>query len=345
MSKSATTTEETDSSSDGFIAQLWGRAVDIDSNRYQIAFLVLSLLVLLTAPIWGYTLLFTLALANIYAIFAMSWDIISGHTGYISFGHSFLSGFAAYTTALLLYNVDPNMSIYITFPLSVVVALVAGMVFALPALRLRGPYFSLLTFVSVLIASKLVYILSAYTNGELGIAGVPVLSYDTVEVYYLTLFPAIAIGGVLLFVSQSNVGRVFHAIKDNEQAVEAAGLDTTAFKLWAFTLSAIPMGIGGALLAHYYGNVAPATVLSIDHSIEMIAMAAIGGMGTILGPFGGAYVFIILKDSLYRALFGPSGRWIALWVTVLILLVSVSDGVFQRIWTFLGNIGDGGDEQ
>lgn len=341
MSNQATTTEETDSSSETIIAQLWSWTAS--SNRYQLAVLVLSLLALLTAPLWGDTILFTLALANIYAIFAMSWDIISGHTDYISFGHSFLSGFAAYTTALLLYNVDPNMSIYITFPLSVVVALAAGMVFALPSLRLRGPYFSLLTFVAVLIASKLVYILSEYTNGELGIAGVPVLSYSTVEVYYLTLLPALLIGAVLLFVSQSNVGRVFHAIGDNEHAVEAAGLDTTKFKLWAFTLSAIPMGIGGALLAHYYGNVAPATTLAVDHSIEMIAMAAIGGMGTILGPFGGAYVFIFLKDSLYRTLFGPSGRWLALWITVLVLLVWASDGVFYRIWTFLGKLG--GDER
>lgn len=317
---------------------------DVDANRYQLGFLVAAFVGLLTVPFWGTQFVYVLAFANIWVIFAASWDIISGHTGYISFGHSFISGLAAYTTALLIFNVDQNMTIYVTFPLSVLVALLAGLFFALPSLRLRGPYFSLLTFVSVLIAFKMVYVFSAYTNGEMGIGGISVLSYNNTELYYLTLIPALLIVAVLLFVSRSNVGTVLLAIRENEPAVSAAGLDTTKFKLWGFVLSAIPMGIGGAMLAHFYGNVEPIGVLIVDRSIEMIAMAAVGGMGTILGPFGGAYLLVFLRDSLFRIFLGPNARWVALWLTVLILLVYAPEGIFRRLWRFLGDLGGAGDE-
>jgi len=308
-------------------------------NRYQVGVLVVTLVALLTVPFWGYGFLYVLALANVWAILAMSWDIISGHTGYISFGHSLLSGAAAYTTAMLVFNVDPNMSILITFPLSVLAALVVGMCFALPSLRLRGPYFSLLTFVSVLIAVKLVFVFSEYTNSELGISSVSVISYNNLTLYYTTLIPMLLVAVVLVFVSRSDVGMVLHAIRENELAVEAAGLDTTKFKIGAFALSAIPMGIGGALLAHYYGNVDPATVLVVDRSIEIIAMAAIGGMGTILGPLAGAYLLVFLRDSLFLSLFSPNARWVALWTVVLVLLVFAPEGAFRKLWGFLGSLG------
>lgn len=315
-------------------------------NRYQLGFLAASLLALLIAPFWAGPMgfLYVMAFANIYAIFTMSWDIISGHTGYISFGHSFLSGIAAYTTAILLYVVNPEMSLAITAPVSVIMALVAGMLFAVPSLRLSGPYFSLLTFVAVLIAFKLVYVFSDYTNGEMGIGGLPVLSYNTFNLYYITLVPMLIIGAILLFISRSNIGLVLKAIQENENTVEAAGLDTVKFKLWGFVFSAIPMGIGGVLIAHFYGNVEPIGVLIVDRSIEMIAMSAVGGMGTILGPMGGAYVLLVLRDSVFRAFLGPNMRWVAFWATVLLLLVGPEllgkpSGIFRWLWQYLGNLG------
>lgn len=333
-------TETFDVAADGVLGRL---LASVDANSYQLAALTIAFLALVTLPFWGGGVVYVAAFANIWAIFAMSWDIISGHTGYISFGHSFISGLAAYTTGILIFVVDPNLSMAITFPLSVLVALAAGLFFALPSLRLRGPYFSLLTFVAVLLAFKSVYVFSDYTNGEMGIGGVSVLSYDNTVLFYMTLLPMLVIGGVLLIVSRSNVGTVLLAIRDNEAAVEAAGLDTTKFKIWGFVISAIPMGIGGAMLAHFYGNVEPIGVLIVDRSIEMIAMAVIGGIGTILGPMGGAYLLILLRDSFFRAFLGPNERWIALWAVVLVLIFFSPEGVFRRLWRFLGRLG--GEEE
>ena len=335
MSESVTAVEEESSEN------VLGRLFNAEMNTYQMAVLAAAFVGLVTVPFWSPGWTYVFAFANIWVIFAVSWDIISGHTNYISFGHSFLSGLAAYTTALLTFNVDPNMSIYVTFPISVAVAVIAGLLFAFPSLRLSGPYFSLLTFVSVLIATKAVYIFSGYTNGEMGISTVSVLTFDNTEMFYLTLVPALLIAGVLLYISRSNVGLVLKAIGQNEPAVEAAGLDTTRFKLWGFVYSAIPMGIGGALLAHFFGNVEPIAFLIVDRSIEMIAIAAVGGMGTILGPVGGAYLLIFLRDELFRAFLGPNARWVALWSVVLILLVTSPDGLFTRFWRFLGRLGGG----
>lgn len=333
-------TATVDASRDG---RLSGLTRSVDANGYQLGVLVVAFLGLLTLPFWGGNLVYVAAFANIWAIYAMSWDIISGHTGYISFGHSFISGLAAYTTGILFFVVDPNISMWVTFPVSVVVALAAGLFFALPSLRLRGPYFSLLTFVSVLLAFKAVYVFSEYTNGEMGIGGIPVLSYDNTTLFYLTLVPMLLIGAVLLYVSRSNVGTVLVAIRENEPAVEAAGLDATKFKVWGFVLSAIPMGIGGAMLAHFYGNVEPIGVLIVDRSIEMIAMAVVGGMSSILGPMAGAYLLILLRDAFFRSFLGPNARWIALWAVVLFLIFFTPEGLFRRLWNYLGELG--GDER
>jgi branched-chain amino acid transport system permease protein len=338
LSESVTAVEEESSEN------VLGRVFNAEMNSYQMAVLAVGFVGLVTVPLWSPGWTYVFAFANIWVIFAVSWDIISGHTNYISFGHSFLSGLAAYTTALLTFNIDPNMSMLITFPVSVVVAVIAGLLFALPSLRLSGPYFSLLTFVSVLIATKAVYIFSEYTNGEMGISTVSVLTFDNTEMFYYTLVPALLIAGVLLYISRSNVGLVLKAIGQNEPAVEAAGLDTTKFKLWGFVYSAIPMGIGGALLAHFFGNVEPIAFLIVDRSIEMIAIAAVGGMGTILGPVGGAYLLIFLRDELFRTFLDPNARWVALWSVVLILLVTSPEGLFTRLWRALGRLGsDEGD--
>jgi len=328
-------TADAEESPAGFAVPLF----DATANRYQLAVLVVAILGLVTIPVWAPSLTYVFAFANIWVIFVVSWDIISGHTNYISFGHSFISGIAAYTTALLTFNVNPEMAMYITLPLSVIMAVVAALVFALPALRLSGPYFSLLTFVSVLVATKAVYIFSQYTNGEMGISTVSVLTFDNTTMFYYTLIPAAVVTGLLLYISRSDVGMVLKAIGQNEVAVEAAGLDTTRFKIWGFVYSAIPMGFGGALLAHFFGNVEPIAFLIVDRSIEMIAIAAVGGMGTILGPAGAAYILIYLRDDLFRTFLGPNARWVAVWSVILILLVYSPQGILKRFWTYLGDLG------
>jgi branched-chain amino acid transport system permease protein len=311
----------------------------------QLLFLLVSLVGLLTAGVWGPmvsgSMLRTMALASIWAIFAMSWDIQSGYTGYISFGHSVLSGAAGYTTALLLVNVNPEMSLFITAPLSVLAALVVGLLVALPTLRLEGPYFSLITFVAVLLFYRLT---TAYTalGGIPGFQEPSVFTWDPVMRYYYMLVPMLLIALVLTYLARSNLGMILVAIRENESAVSAAGINPTKFKIWSFVLSSIPMGIGGVLLVGFTGNVDPSTFVIVDNSIEMIAMAVLGGMSSILGPIGGAFLFEFLNHEILGDL-ETSVRYILLWTAVLAVLVFARNGLFRKIWHRLGAVG--GDER
>lgn len=332
---------ETRHTGDGIGAAERGWLDRFEMNRIQLLGLAGSVALLATVPFWAGSYTYSLALACIWAIFAMGWDILSGYTRYISFGHTLLSGSSAYTTALLLTYVNPEMSILLTLPLSVLVAVLAGFVFALPSLRLTGPYFSLITLVGVLIATRAVYIFSEYTGGELGL-NVGAITYDTTLLYYFAFVPMLLLAVGLVAVSRSNVGQVFVAIGENERAVENAGLSTTKFKLWAFAYSAFTMGVGGALMAHFYGIVDPGTLLEVGLNIEIIAMAVIGGMGTILGPIGGAFLFVVLRDELLLGPLGSHTRYLVLWIIMLIIYVKFPDGLFTRIWDLLGSLGGDG---
>ena len=309
----------------------------------QFGALVLSLVALVTVPTWAPYLIGnymrTFTLACIWAIFAMGWDIQSGYTGYISFGHSALSGAAGYTTALLVVHVNPDLGFTVTIPLSILAALLLGLLIGLPSLRLSGPYFSLVTFVAVLLFYRLTIGFSEYLGGENGFQAVEVFTWDFTMRYYYMLVPMLLIAAGLTFVARSNIGLILVAIRENESAVSAAGLDPTKFKLWSFALSSITMGIGGVLLAHFGGNVDPNTFVVVERSIEMIAMAVLGGMSSVLGPIGGAFFFVLLRDEILRLWFGHSTRWIVLWLLVLVVLVFARDGLFRKIWHALGAVG------
>lgn len=312
-------------------------------NGLQFVLIAGLLIGLLTAPFWGnYTLVQAMTLASVWAIFAMAWDMQSGYTGYISFGHSVLSGGAAYTTAMLIHNVDPELSLWVTAPISVLAALVIGLIVALPSLRLSGPYFSLITFVAVLIFYRIIPPFSQYTGGETGIGGIERLSYDALELYYYMLIPMLVVAAALLIVARSNIGLILVAIRENESAVEAAGLSATKFKIWSFVLSSIPMGIGGVLLVHRFGYADPGTFVVVDNSIEMIAMAVVGGMSSILGPMGGAFLIIMLERVALAGL-ETEIKWSILWVIVLLILVFARDGLFRKLWHGLDELG--GDRQ
>ncbi|AJF25129.1 branched-chain amino acid ABC transporter permease [Haloarcula sp. KBTZ06] len=303
----------------------------------QLLLLLVAFGGLVTAPLWGQDYLRPLTLGAVWAVFAMGWDIQSGYTGYISFGHSALSGAAGYTTGLLVLHLNPELSLFVTVPLSILATTVLGLAIAVPSLRLRGPYFSLVTFVTVLLFYRLTKALSHWTNGLRGIR-VDVFTYDLTLQYYMVVVPMLAVAATLTYVGRSDVGTVLVAIRENEDAVSAAGLDPTKFKLWSFVLSAVPMGIGGVLLAHVNAGVDPQTFVIVDNSIQMIAMAVIGGMSSILGPLGGAFLFVGLRDVFLVGL-GEELRWLALWLLVLLVLVFARDGLFRLLWRALGALG------
>jgi branched-chain amino acid transport system permease protein len=150
----------------------------------------------------------------------------------------------------------------------------------------------------------------------------------------------LAIALVLTIISRSNHGLILTAIRENEDAVSAAGINPTKFKIWSFGLSAAVMGIGGVMLASAYSNIEPTTFVVVDRSIEMIAMAVLGGMASILGPMGGAFVFYLLRDVFFSLFIDSTAlKYGILFLTIVIVLVVARDGLFRGLWDRLGNVG------
>ena len=231
------------------------------------------------------------------AIFAMSWDFLSGRTGYISFGHPFLIGIGAYTTAILSYRFD--VPVALSIPAAVVVTVVASAFFILPALRVRGSYFALLTLAFMELIYQLTQVVRPdLTGGTRGISGIETLTRGAVQGYYLAISLMLIVALILWTLNRTRLGTALAAIGQNEDAVAGSGLDPVKLKLFAFAVSAAVAGLGGAFLVHYQGSVAPRALFDINFVFTIIVAALIGGAGTILGPMAGAFFLVLLLEYL-----------------------------------------------
>ena len=239
----------------------------------------------------------TIIFANYLAIFAISWDLLSGRTGYISFGHPFLIGIGAYTSAILTkrFGVDVELAI----PIAVVVTMLGGLVVLLPALRIKGSYFALVTLAFMELMYQLVQVIRPdLTGGTRGMSGVQTLTRGAVNGFYLSsvLMVIVAIAAWLLM--RTRLGTALTAVGLNESAVEGSGLSTTKLKMVAFLASAFVAGLGGAFYVHYLGSIAPRALFDINFVFTIIVAVLIGGASTIIGPIIGAFFLTFLLEYL-----------------------------------------------
>ncbi|HAU10001.1 MAG TPA: branched-chain amino acid ABC transporter permease [Gammaproteobacteria bacterium] len=265
--------------------------------------------------------------ANFLAMFAMSWDILSGRTGYISFGHPFLIGIAGYTTAMLTYHL--NWPLYITIPTAVVTTMIGGTLFFLPALRIRGTYFALVTLAFMeLMYHSMQVVQPKLTGGTRGLSGLPTLVSGAVPNYYLSFLVMFAIGVGLWLLIRTRLGIALSAIRMDEDAVRSSGLNTTRLKLFAFMVSAMVAGIAGALYTHYLGSIAPRGIFEINFLFTILVAALLGGAGSIIGPIIGAYFLTFLLELL-RPYIPGAGRYLIYGVIALVLYYYVPKGLYS----------------
>jgi branched-chain amino acid transport system permease protein len=271
----------------------------------------------------------TIIFANYLAIFAMSWDFLSGRTGYISFGHPFLIGIGAYTTAILSYRF--GVPVMFSIPAAVVMTMIGGTLFFLPALRIRGSYFALVTLAFMELIYQLVQVIRPdITGGTRGISGVTTLTSGAVNNFYLSLGIMIAIAIVLWTLSRTRLGTALSAIGMNEESVRGSGLNPTKLKLFAFMVSAAVAGIGGAFYVHYLGSIAPRALFDINFLFTIVVAALIGGASTIIGPMAGAFFLTFLLEYLRPYLPG-SERYFIYGAIALVLYMYQPKGLYQII--------------
>ncbi|HEY5211026.1 MAG TPA: branched-chain amino acid ABC transporter permease [Stellaceae bacterium] len=240
-----------------------------------------------------------LTVAYYFGVFAMAWDLLFGFAGEVNFGPTFLIGLGAYGAAILDANF--GQPIVVCVIAGALVALVGGLLLVLPALRLRGPYFGLVTLVAVLLLQNFIVIFAHITGGEIGMTVPDVLSADANANYWYALAFLFVCTVILFGLSRSAVGLILQASGQDAIAAQALGFNVTKHKVAAFCVSAVFSGMAGAMLVFYEGAASVDTVISLSIAVQVIIAAVLGGRRTIIGAVLGS-IFLILANEFLRPL-------------------------------------------
>jgi branched-chain amino acid transport system permease protein len=272
-------------------------------RRWIAGWTVLALAGLLPALVPHPFVLTLAAQAAVWALLAASWDLLSGYTGQVSFGHAGFFAVGAYAAATATKHA--GLSPWLGLPFGAAVAGALGLLAGFPALRLRGHYLALVTLGLAEIVRLVAQNWLALTGGPFGIhdfatyPGLPAGALGLRQARYLvTLGVAAAAVAAMAFVCETTAaGRAFRAIREDEVLATSLGINTTLYKLLAFGLSAAFAGLAGTLYAYDVQLVSP-SVASAGTTSLVIVMAVFGGLGTIWGPALGALLLFAVSEGL-----------------------------------------------
>jgi branched-chain amino acid transport system permease protein len=290
-----------------------------------VVFLFFLVMLLIPVLVDDPYLLRILILSSIFAIYAASWDLLSGFTGQVNFGHALFFGVGAYGAAIL--NRETGMPPWASIPMGAVAAVAAGLTVGIPCLRLRGTYLALTTLAFPIILMGLIFAVPTLTGGELGISGLSRLAMSRTANYYIVVITMLVLVTVMWKITDSKMGIIFHAIREDELAVKAAGINTTMYKLIAFSLSGFFAGIAGGLYAHFLRIAGPST-LEVGMSFQVVIWCVFGGMVTIWGPVGAVFILFPMLE-LFRML--PEIRQLMFALVVLIILLYMPGGLLPWV--------------
>jgi branched-chain amino acid transport system permease protein len=227
-----------------------------------------------------------------YVVLALSWNIISGFTGYTSFGHVAFYGIGAYTCAILV--ADYRWHWLLTLGAAAVVSAAVAVAVGYPVLRLKGPYFAIAMLGMAEGTRVIATVWDSLTHGGLGIS---LPSADTSFPTYYAMVGLMVVTIVVAYaVGHSRFGIRLNAIREDEGAAEALGINATAYKLLAFTLSAIFPAVAGGIQAYKVLYIDPPSVFFVQITIAMALMSMLGGKGTVIGPIVGAVLLYTAQE-------------------------------------------------
>ena len=297
-------------------------------KRGLLAAFCLLLVALAAYPLGGtgYGVRFMLQLFMWIAL-AQSWNIISGLTGYVSFGHIVFFGMGAYTAGILIVKLGwPWLLASLAGGAG---AMVLALVIGWPCLRLKGPYFA----IAMLGLNEVMRVVVSYfeglTGGGSGLS-LPAL-YASVPIYYAMGLVALAVTALTYVIITSRFGLRLMTIREDEVAAEAMGINTFRYKLYAFLLSAVGPGIVGGLAARDQSSIEPVSVFPLIMTITMIVMVLFGGKGTIWGPVLGAVLLFTLQEMIWaRFIYVHQLLFGAIIVSVVLLMPRGILGVLQQ---------------
>jgi branched-chain amino acid transport system permease protein len=270
----------------------------------------------------------------LWAVLSLAWNILCGYSGYFSFGHAGFWGLGAYTVALGLIHFD--LSPWLTIPLGGIVGGLAGALIGFPTFRLRGHYFAL---------AMLAYPLATlYVFQWLGYQEIPLpmkreapalyMQFDNPRVYVALALALLVVSLLIsLRIENSRFGMSLFAIKQNEPAAEAAGINTWRWKMLALMLSGALAAVAGGLYAVVLLVVTPEAVFGMLVSAQALILALFGGVGSLWGPVIGAAVLVPLAEGLNAKLGSvlPGIQGVVYGVAIIAIILWAPEGVYWRV--------------
>ena len=261
-----------------------------------------------------------------YAAVSSAWNIVGGFAGQLSLGHAAFFGIGAYTSTLLF--IDLGISPWIGMLIGAALATLVSGAIGYPSFRLRGPFFTLVTIAFAEVLRILTIYAHDFTKGSIGISvpfrpavGNFIFRQFSVYAYVALAFLVITVL-VSLWIESSRLGYYLAALREDEDAAQALGIDTARYKLVAVLVSAFLTALAGTFYAQYIFYIEPFQTFSLDFSILLAMMAIIGGIGTVWGPVAGAFLVTPLQEVLQAKLGGGlQGLHLVVYGTVLIVVV------------------------
>ena len=237
----------------------------------------------------------------LFALMALSLNIIVGYIGELSFGHAAFFGLGAYVSAML--TVFTGWPFWLGLVAAALVSGVFGFVIGYVSLRIKGPQFAILTLGFGAILHSVFINWVDFTNGPLGITKIPpprLFGYEfsaANSYYYLVLFFLLLSAYLCRALMRSRTGRAFVAVRENDVLATSLGVDVFRTKLLGFVVATMMVGIAGCLYAHYIKIITPG-LFTLHYMAPMIIMVIVGGKGTVTGPIVGALVYVVLLEVL-----------------------------------------------
>jgi ABC-type branched-subunit amino acid transport system ATPase component/ABC-type branched-subunit amino acid transport system permease subunit len=278
--------------------------------------------------------LLILAVVPVWAVMGLAWNLLSGYSGFVSFGHAAFFGLGAYFVALA--QIHWGLSPWLGIPCAALVGALAGLVVGIPTFRLRGHYFAL-AMLAYPLALLYVFEWLGYQELALPMQREHAFAYMQFEDHrvYVWLALALMIGAMVLtsLVERSRFGMSLVAIREDEAAAEAAGIRTLAWKLKAITLSGALAGAAGGFYAVVLLVVTPPAVFGMLVSAQALIVAMFGGVGTLWGPVIGAMVLVPLSEFLHAQLGNviPGIQGVVYGVAIVAVILLAPEGVFWKV--------------
>lgn len=248
-----------------------------------------------------------LVLWMLFALLALSLNVIIGYLGELSFGHAAFFGLGAYASAIL--TMQTGAPVWLGFVFAGMLAGLFGFAIGYVSLRIIGPQFAILT----LGFGSIIYTVTNYwvdlTRGPMGITSIPPIDIPGLGLiteakgfYYVVLACVLGFSYACHALMRSRTGRAFLSVRENPALAASVGIDVFRTKLLGFVAATVVAGVAGGLYAHYLRVITP-ELMSLQYMAALIIMVVVGGRGTILGPIIGALIYVVLLEVL-RA-FGP----------------------------------------